>query len=74
MQTLTKSNSAICSGCGENVVTDHKWGRILCTSCGLIKEDWFIDPSSEYRYFIENTSMWNDPWRVGNIVNTHLDS
>jgi len=74
MQTLNKRDALTCSRCGENVVTDHKRGRILCTSCGLIKEDRFIDMSSEYRYFIENTSLRNDPRRVGNIVNTHLDS
>lgn len=73
-QTLSKTDSMLCSSCGENVVTDHKRGRILCTSCGLIKEDRFIDLSSEYRYFIENTSMRNDPRRVGNAVNTHLDA
>lgn len=71
---LNKTDSAMCKRCGEIVVTDHKRGRILCMSCGLIKEDRFIDLSSEYRYFIENTPLRGDPRRVGNIVNTHLDS
>ena len=71
---LNKTDSAVCNACGENVVTDHKRGRVICTNCGLIKEDRFIDLSSEYRYFIENTSIRGDPRRVGNAVNTHLDS
>lgn len=71
---LSKRESATCNRCGELVVTDFKRGRIICTSCGLIKEDRFIDPTSEYRFFMENTSMRNDPRRVGNMVNYHLDS
>lgn len=71
---MGKSDTATCAYCGEQVVTDYKRGRILCKSCGHVKEERFIDPSSEYRYFIENTSMRNDPRRVGNVVNYHLDS
>ena len=71
---INKQDSAVCTACGENVVTDHKRGRVICTNCGLIKEDRFIDLTSEYRYFIENTSIRGDPRRVGNAVNTHLDS
>ncbi len=71
---IRKNNENLCNGCGEHVVTDHKRGRILCTNCGLVKKLRFVDLSSEYRYFIENTSVRNDPRRVGNVVNTHLDS
>ena len=71
---IRKENENKCNRCGELVVTDHKRGRILCTNCGLVKERRFVDPSPEYRYFIENTSIQNDPRRVGNVVNTHLDS
>lgn len=39
-----------------------------------MKETRFIDLNSEYRYFTENASLQNDPRRVGNPVNTHLDS
>jgi len=74
MQNLIIPNEMICRRCGSNVVVDHKNGKIRCTDCGLIKEDRFIDPTSEYRFFMENTSPQNDPRRVGNIVNTHLDS
>lgn len=71
---LTREDSSTCSRCGEQVVTDFKHGRIFCPGCGLVKVERFIDPTSEYRFFIENTSVRNDPRRVGNIVNFHLDS
>mgnify|MGYP003545416347 CR=1 FL=1 len=71
---LSKEDSMLCTNCGDSVVMDHWRGRILCTSCGLVKEERFVDPTSEYRYFVENTSARNDPRRVGNAVNTHLDA
>jgi len=74
MSSLIIQNDGVCERCGANVVIDHKHGKIRCTACGLIKEDRFIDLTSEYRYFTENTSPQNDPRRVGNIVNKHLDS
>ena len=74
MSHLRIENEMVCSHCGENVVVDHKNGKIRCTSCGLVKEDRFVDLSSEYRFFMENTSPQNDPRRVGNIVNPHMDS
>lgn len=74
MNLLSVKNQNQCSKCGAQVVTDHKGGRVVCTSCGVIKVDRFIDSSSEYRYFIENTSIKNDPRRVGNSVNVHMDS
>lgn len=64
----------VCLRCRQYVKTDHKRGMIVCDNCGLIKELRFVDPSSEYRYFIENTQVNSDPRRVGNAVNTHLDS
>lgn len=74
MSSLLIPDEMTCRSCGENVVVDHKNGKIRCTACGLLKEDRFIDLTSEYRFFMENTSPQNDPRRVGNIVNTHLDS
>lgn len=67
-------DDTVCYKCGSNVVVDHKHGKIRCTECGLIIEDRFVDPTSEYRFFTENTSPQNDPRRVGNMVNQHLDS
>ena len=74
MNNLLITNDGICNRCGDNVLVDSKNGKIICTNCGLIKEDRFIDLTSEYRYFSENTSPQNDPRRVGNVVNTHLQS
>ena len=74
MAKLSVKNQNNCTKCGASVVTDHKGGRVVCTACGVIKEDGFIDTASEYRYFIENTSVKNDPRRVGNSVNMHMDS
>lgn len=74
MGVLSVRNQNKCSKCRAEVVMDHKGGRVICTSCGVIKEDRFIESGSEYRYFIENTSMRNDPRRVGNSVNMHMDS
>ena len=74
MSKLSVKNQNNCSKCGHAVVTDHKGGRVVCTYCGVVKEDRFIDTASEYRYFIENTSLRNDPRRVGNSVNMHMDS
>ena len=72
---IIKDNLNSCDRCGEDVVTDHKRGIIICQSCGKIKTDRFIDKSSEYRYFIENTTATGkDPRRVGSYVNTKLDS
>ena len=71
---LGRRDGATCSRCGEMVLTDHKRGRIICTGCGLLKEDRFIDPTSEYRFFTENPNQRNDPRRVGTPVNFHLDS
>ena len=72
---LFKDDINNCNRCSTPVVTDYKRGRILCPSCGLLKTSRFVDRTSEYRYFIENTSAnGGDPRRVGNLVNTHLDS
>ena len=69
----TKDNST-CLSCGNTCVTDYKRGRILCQACGVVKEERFIDPTSEYRFFMENPTNRNDPRRVGNIVAYYMDS
>ena len=74
MKRLSIKNQNKCLKCGHSVVTDHKGGRIVCTSCGVIKEDQFIDTTQEYRFFMENNSGRADPRRVGGVVNMHLDS
>lgn len=74
MNNLLIPDQGTCNACRRDVVIDHKNGKIRCTACGLLKEDRFIDLTSEYRFFMENTSPSNDPRRGGNIVNIHLDS
>ena len=49
MSKLSVKAQNRCLKCGEAVVTDHKGGRVVCTSCGVVKVDRFIDTSSEYR-------------------------
>ena len=63
-----------CTRCSGLLQTDNKRGRIICTSCGLVKENCIIDQQSEYRYFTENTKSSNDPRRVGNPVNFYMDA
>ena len=48
--------------------------RFVCTNCGLLKEDRFVNQSSEYRYFNDDSSGKSDPRRVGNNVNLYMDS
>lgn len=50
MSKLSVKAQNRCLKCGEAVVTDHKGGRVVCTSCGVVKVDRFIDTSSEYRF------------------------
>ena len=46
----------------------------LLKTLGLINEDRFIDQSSEYRIFNDQSDDRADPRRCGNAVNIHLDS
>ena len=71
---LTKKDDSICRACGELVVLSNKRGVRVCTNCGLVKEDRFIDPQTEYRVFQDESNDRVDPRRVGKPVKMHLDS
>lgn len=72
---LSTKNLNLCSACNSHVVYDHRRGQIKCIICGLLKEDRFIDQTSEYRCFAEaNDDGKTDPRRVGAAVNIGMDS
>lgn len=72
---MIKDNSAdFCDHCKAPVVVNDLKGLIVCTGCGVIKEDRFVNQSSEYRYFNDDSSGKSDPRRVGNSVNIFMDS
>lgn len=66
--------SDICQHCQSPVVVNDQRGIIVCTRCGVIKEDRFVNQSSEYRYFNDDSSGRSDPRRVGNSVNRFMDA
>lgn len=37
------------------LIEDHKSGTIVCSMCGLVLQDYFIDNSGEWRFVNENT-------------------
>lgn len=71
---LKDGDTNICEGCKSECVVNDLKGFIVCRSCGLIKEDRFVNQSSEYRYFNDDNGGRSDPRRVGNSVNIFMDS
>ena len=71
---MRDSRSDLCDLCNSQVVVNDKLGNLVCTNCGLLKEDRFVNQSSEYRYFNDDSSGKSDPRRVGNNVNLYMDS
>ncbi|XP_058094453.1 transcription initiation factor IIB-like [Magnolia sinica] len=63
-----------CTDCNRSteVVFDHSSGDTICSECGLVIEAHFIDETSEWRTFA-NDSTNNDPIRVGGPTNPLLD-
>lgn len=68
------ADSNVCDYCRSPVVANDLKGALTCTSCGIIKEDRYVNQSSEYRYFNDDSSGRSDPRRVGNPVNYFMDS
>ncbi|KAF9592782.1 hypothetical protein IFM89_017352 [Coptis chinensis] len=62
-----------CSDCKKTtvVVLDHSSGDTICCECGLVLEARYIDETSEWRTF-ENDTNNSDPNRVGGPVNPLL--
>ncbi len=67
-------NSDTCDLCNSPTTVNDLKGIVVCSHCGVIKEDRFVNQSSEYRYFNDDSSGRADPRRVGNSVNLHMDS
>ncbi|XP_058009423.1 transcription initiation factor IIB-like [Hevea brasiliensis] len=59
-------NLNYCTDCKGNteVILDHTTGDSICSQCGLVLEDHFIDERSEWRTFADNDDD-EDPNRVG---------
>jgi len=71
---IKNAASDVCDSCRAPLVVNDLKGFIVCTSCGVINEDRFVNQSSEYRYFNDDSSGKSDPRRVGNSVNIFMDS
>lgn len=71
---LTVANENICDECYQEVVMDHRLGQIKCIHCGVIKEERFVDQTSEYRIFNDSNEDQVSKMRVGNSVNYNMDS
>lgn len=74
IQDIENIDTNTCDYCRSPVVTNDQKGIIVCTRCGIIKEDRFVNQSSEYRYFNDDSSGRSDPRRVGNSVNRFMDA
>ncbi|KAJ7531038.1 hypothetical protein O6H91_14G029900 [Diphasiastrum complanatum] len=66
-------NKFVCPECRKEakVVVDHAAGDTVCTDCGLVLEAHYIDETSEWRTFSDDSSS-NDPVRVGGPSNPLL--
>lgn len=49
----------------DNIISDPKSGRKICTSCGLVLEHQLISDQSEWRSFADGDKGGPDPNRVG---------
>lgn len=70
---LVDEDSNTCDYCRSPLIVNDLKGAIVCTSCGVMKEERFVHQSSEYRCFSDDSSGRSDPRRVGNPVNLAMD-
>lgn len=68
-----KKNLPFCADCqsSEFILDDPKTGSVLCSNCGCIIEDSFIDEKTEWRSIMDKSS---NPSRVGGPSNPLLDN
>jgi len=67
----------MCAHCGaiDREVTNEVNGTVVCTACGVVKEDRAIDYTQEWRDFNTETGGGGASMnRVGGPVNTMLDT
>lgn len=63
----------VCPECGsDDLLEDTNEGNVVCRSCGLILQNYFLDRSAEWRTF-DDDEIGQDRCRVGPAVNNLLD-
>ncbi|KAJ1421490.1 Zinc finger, TFIIB-type [Sesbania bispinosa] len=56
------------------LVNDHNSGDTICSDCGLVLESHFIDEKAEWRTFLQEAEVYEEPIRVGDRNNPFLSS
>ena len=69
----TEYDPTVCSNCKSiSIVDDFSNGTMVCTDCGLVKEDLLIDETAEWN-FGEEAAYSKDPSRCGGPTNALLE-
>uniref|UniRef100_A0A0D9X5A0 TFIIB-type domain-containing protein n=1 Tax=Leersia perrieri TaxID=77586 RepID=A0A0D9X5A0_9ORYZ len=69
------NDQSYCKDChlAVTVVVDHATGDTICTDCGLVLEERYVDETSEWRTFSDSTGGEDrDPNRVGGCSDPFL--
>jgi transcription initiation factor TFIIB len=69
----TEYNQHTCKNCIETTLSiDSSNGVVVCTSCGMVNENFLIDETAEWNFGADEAMFSKDPSRCGGPVNTLL--
>lgn len=67
-------DQSLCANCkSSSIVDDFSNGTMVCTDCGLVKEDLLIDETAEWNFGGEEAAYSKDPSRCGGPSNPLLE-
>ena len=70
----SECDASTCKNCkSTSIVDDFSNGTMVCTDCGLVKEDILIDETAEWNFGGEEAAYSKDPSRCGGPTNALLE-
>ena len=73
-QEEINTHSTLCIDCkADTLFSDRTNGSIVCTSCGSVNENSFIDESAEWNFNSEDAAQGKDPSRCGCPTNPFFE-